>query len=62
VEAHEQLAGRVLEYVCAAGSMDAALQDEAAKQEVSAAMESVFPLSTIVRFSTLSAEEKLQQV
>ena len=38
------------------------MTEELASEEVKAALESVFPLSTLVRFLTLPEEEKLQQI
>lgn len=59
---HERMLARVLEYVSVAGGMELATADDVAKEEVRVAMESVFPLSTLVRFTTLPGEERQQQV
>ncbi|KAL6763122.1 hypothetical protein V8C86DRAFT_2507729 [Haematococcus lacustris] len=53
---------RVLEYVCLASSMDTALSEGPAKEEVRAALGSVFPLSSLAHFLSLTAAERQVQV
>lgn len=53
----------VVDYVCAATELSAKTSaDAAARAEVSAAVESVFPLSGIAYFITLPAHERTKQV
>eukprot|EP00798_Chlamydomonas_sp_ICE-L_P022971 gene22971-30160_t len=62
MESYEKFYKRVFEYVCVQTGMDRALNDTAAGDEVRAAMESVFPLSTLARFVSLPENERLAQV
>ena len=62
VQAYERLHKLVVEYVCKKAGLDRALVDDAAAEEVKAAVESVFPLSSIARFLTLDEGERLRQI
>ena len=62
VQAYERLHKLVVEYVCKKAGLDRALVDETAAEEVKAAVESVFPLSSIARFLTLDEGERLRQI
>lgn len=62
LDAYEKFYQRMMEYVCCKTGLERGMTDELAKQEVRAAMESVFPLSTLARYLTLTEEEKGQQV
>lgn len=62
VQSYERLHRLVVEYVCKKGGLDRALVDEAASEEVKAAIESIFPLSSIARFLTLDDKERLNQI
>eukprot|EP00201_Polytomella_parva_P021938 CAMPEP_0175046112 /NCGR_PEP_ID=MMETSP0052_2-20121109/4839_1 /TAXON_ID=51329 ORGANISM="Polytomella parva, Strain SAG 63-3" /NCGR_SAMPLE_ID=MMETSP0052_2 /ASSEMBLY_ACC=CAM_ASM_000194 /LENGTH=528 /DNA_ID=CAMNT_0016309801 /DNA_START=13 /DNA_END=1595 /DNA_ORIENTATION=- len=52
----------LFDFVCTASSMETALVNDAAASEVRAAMESVFPMSSVARFVTLSSEERIAQM
>lgn len=62
VQAYEKLHKLVVEYVCVQSRLDRALSDEPAAEEVRAAVDSVFPLSSLARFLTLGEEERLNQI
>lgn len=62
LDAYEKFYQRMLEFVCAKTGLEHGSSDELARQEVRAAMESVFPLSTLARYLTLSEQEKSAQV
>ncbi len=62
MQSFERLHKIIIEYVCRQAGLDRALVDEAAAEEVRAAVESVFPLSSLARFLTLEADERLQQI
>lgn len=57
------LVGQVVDYMCAAAGLEAkAGSDPDARAQVSAAVESVLPLSGLAYFLTLPAQERMQQV
>lgn len=62
MESYEKFYKRVFEFVARKSGMDRAMSEVAAADEVRAAMESVFPLSTLARFLTLPESERLDQV
>lgn len=60
---YQQVFGQVVDYVCAATGLEAkAASDPDARSQVSAAVESVLPLSSLAYFLTLPAQERMQQV
>jgi hypothetical protein len=60
---YQQVFGQVVDYVCAAAGLEArAASDPDARSQVSAAVESVLPLSSLAYFLTLPAQERMQQV
>ncbi|GFR41820.1 hypothetical protein Agub_g2592 [Astrephomene gubernaculifera] len=61
-DAYDRFYKLVLEAVCVEAGMEAAVQDQAANAEVRAALESVFPVSGVARFLTLSEAERLAQL
>ncbi|GLI70957.1 hypothetical protein VaNZ11_016056 [Volvox africanus] len=61
-EAYDKFYKLVLEAVCVEAGMELAVQDPDANAEVRAALESVFPVSAVARFLTLSEEERLAQL
>ncbi|GAX72985.1 hypothetical protein CEUSTIGMA_g437.t1 [Chlamydomonas eustigma] len=62
MQAYEKLHKLIIEYICKKVGLDRALSDEFAGEEVRAAVESVFPLSSLARFLTLEEAERLQQI
>jgi dihydrodipicolinate synthase/N-acetylneuraminate lyase len=62
MQAYEKLHKLIVEYVCKKDGLDRAISDEYAGDEVRAAVESVFPLSSLARFLTLEEAERLQQI
>lgn len=60
---YQSVFGQVVDYVCAAAGLEAkAGSDPDARAQVSAAVESVLPLSGLAYFLTLPAQERMQQV
>lgn len=60
---YQTVFGQIVEYVCAAAGLEAkAASDPEARAQVSAAVESVLPLSSLAYFLTLPAQERMQQV
>jgi hypothetical protein len=60
---YQTVFGQIVDYVCAAAGLEAkAASDPDARAQVSAAVESVLPLSSLAYFLTLPAQERLQQV
>jgi hypothetical protein len=60
---YQQVFGQVVDYVCAAAGLEAkAASDPDARAQVSAAVDSVLPLSGLAYFLTLPAQERMQQV
>lgn len=60
---YQSVFDQVVEYVCAAAGLEAkAASDPDARAQVSAAVESVLPLSSLAYFLTLPAQERMQQV
>ncbi|KAG1665616.1 hypothetical protein FOA52_011447 [Chlamydomonas sp. UWO 241] len=58
----ERLHRQVVEYVCVKSRLGPAIADETAREEVRAAVESVFPLSALARFLTLGEAERTHQI
>lgn len=60
---YQTVFGQIADYVCAAAGLEArAANDPDARAQVSAAVESVLPLSSLAYFLTLPAQERMQQV
>ncbi|KXZ47973.1 hypothetical protein GPECTOR_31g335 [Gonium pectorale] len=61
-EAYDKFYGLVLEAVCVEAGMELAVTDPDANAEVRAALESVFPVSAVARFLTLTEAERGAQL
>lgn len=62
MEKYSKLYEAAFDFVCTRAGMDRALTDEAARKEVLAALESVFPLAQMPVFLTLRPEERVEQL
>lgn len=62
MEKYTKLYETAFEFVCVRTGMDRALTDEAARAEVLAALESVFPLAQMPVYLTLRADERAEQL